>query len=113
MAIDEGSAELMRGDLAHLSSVTEKRMFGGLAFMLNGNMLCGVHGAGVGGGAMYRVGKDNQAEALALPGAGPMEFTGRPMGGMVSLMAEAMGEDDVRARLLALAVDFVGALPAK
>lgn len=113
MAIDEGTIELMRGDLENLTGVAEKRMFGGLAFMLRGNMLCGVHGANSGGGAMYRVGKDNHAEALTLPGVGPMKFTGRPMGSMVSLSAEGLGDDATRMRLLRLAAAFVGTLPAK
>ena len=59
MAYDEGLAELLRGDVAELGAIAEKKMFGGLCFMLNGNMLCGVHK----GGAMFRVGKDNAAEA--------------------------------------------------
>jgi len=113
MAIDEGTIELMRSDVAHLSGIAEKRMFGGLAYMMNGNMLCGVHGASSGGGAMYRVGKDNHAQALTMAGVGPMKFTGKPMATMVSLDAEGLGDDGVRAGLLALAVEFVGALPAK
>ena len=65
MAYDEGLAELMRGDLAGVPGITEKKMFGGLCFLLDGNMLCGVHK----GGGMFRVGKDNEAAALA--GRGP------------------------------------------
>jgi len=109
MAYDEGLAELIRGDLADLSAVSEKRMFGGLAFMLDGNMLCGVHP----GGAMCRVGKDNAPFALAVPGASPMEFTGRAMGGFVDVDDDAMIDDTRRARLLDLALDFVRTLPPK
>ena len=58
MAHDEGLAEILRGDLADLPGISEKRMFGGLAFMLDGNMLCGVHKDG----AMFRVGKAHEAE---------------------------------------------------
>jgi len=109
MAYDEGLAEIMRGDLAPLAGISEKKMFGGIAFMLNGNMLCGVHK----GGGMFRVGKDNEGKALALEGAGPMEFTGRRMGGMVDVTDEALVDDTTRAALMALSLDFVKALPAK
>jgi len=109
MAYDEGLAALMRDDLASMDGIAEKHMFGGLAFMLDGNMLCGVHPAG----AMFRVGKDNEPFALAIPGARTMQFTGRQMGGFVEADDETMADDTRRARLLNLALDFVRALPAK
>ena len=109
MAYDEGLAELLRGDLVDLPGITEKRMFGGIAFMRDGNMLCGVHP----GGAMFRVGKANEVFALALPGARPMDFTGRRMGGFVDVDAEAMADDTARGRLMALALDYLRTLPAK
>jgi len=111
MAYDEGLAELIRADLAETSGVVEKTMFGGLCFMLNGNMLCGVHGKS--GGGMFRVGKANEAAAKSIDGAGDMTFTGRKMGGMVDVDEDAFGDDHRRAALLALAIEFVGALPAK
>lgn len=64
MAYDEGLAELLRADLAEIPGIEEKRMFGGLAFMKDGHMLCGVHK----GGGMFRVGKPRHAEALAIEG---------------------------------------------
>ncbi|MCG6902758.1 MAG: TfoX/Sxy family protein [Rhodobacter sp.] len=109
MAYDEGLAELLRGDLADIAGIDEKRMFGGLAFMLNGNMLCGVHK----GGGMFRVGKDNAAGALTIEGARPMQFTGRKMGGMIDLTEQAMADDARRGRCMALAMDFVAPMPAK
>jgi hypothetical protein len=109
MAYDEGLAEILRGDLADLHGIAEKRMFGGLVFMLDGNMLCGVHPDG----AMYRVGKVNHADALAVPGAGPMAFTGRPMGGFIDAGDEAIDDDAHRAQLMRLALDFVRSLPPK
>jgi len=84
-------------------------MFGGLAFMWRGNMLCGVHS----GGGMFRVGKDNEAAALQVEGAMPMAFTGRPMGGMIDMSDAAMADDTARGAVLALAMQFVGGLPAK
>ena len=62
-------------------------MFGGLCFMLNGNMLCGVAKEG----GMARVGKENEAAALELPGIEPLSFTGRKMGGMVDVNPESDG----------------------
>ncbi len=66
MPYDPGLAQLFRDDLAHLP-LTEKKMFGGLCFMVHGHMVGGVHK----GGAMVRVGKPNEAAALAMPGTGP------------------------------------------
>ncbi len=108
MAWDEGLAQLMRDDLAG-RPVIEKKMFGGLAFLLNGHMVCGIHK----GGAMFRVGKPNEAAALAVPGAAPMMFTGRPMPGMINLSDEATSDDLRRGQVMALALGFVKALPPK
>jgi len=109
MAYDEGLAQLLRDDLAGMEGMSEKQMFGGIAFMLNGNMLCGVHK----NGGMFRVGKENEATALQIDGAGPMQFTGRKMGGMIDLRDDAMAEDGARSAALALAKQFVGTLPSK
>ena len=109
MAYDEGLAELLRADLADRTGVVEKRMFGGLCFMLDGHMLCGVHK----GGGMFRVGKDRHAEALTIDGAGPMAFTGRPMGGMVDVTDDAMADDIRRGQLMTLAMENVSSLPPK
>ena len=109
MAYDEGMAQLLREALAEMPNVIEKKMFGGLCFMLDGNMLCGVHK----GGGMFRVGKDAVDTALAVGGARPMDLTGRPMAGFVEIPYEDLGDDDSRAILLALARRFVGAMPAK
>ena len=109
MAHDPALADLMARDLGPLPGLAEKKMFGGLAFLLHGHMLCGVHK----GGAMYRVGKAHEAAALALPGVTPLAFTGRPMGGFVDADADAMAEDETRAALLRLALSFVTTLPPK
>ncbi len=109
MAYDEGHASLMRDDLVDHQGISEKRMFGGLCFMLNGNMLCGVSKQG----GMFRVGKDNEPTALAVNGVTPLAFTGRKMGGMVDVDDNLMADVLRRAQIMALALDFVGALPAK
>ena len=108
MAWDEGLAQLMRDDLSD-EPVAEKKMFGGLAFLLNGHMVCGIHK----GGAMFRVGKPNEAAALAVPGASPMMFTGKPMGGMIDLSDGATADDMRRGKVMAMALSFVKTLPPK
>ena len=109
MAYHEEYAGILRDELATLEGVTEKRMFGGLCFMLNGNMLCGVDK----NGGMARVGKDHEAEALKLPGIEPLSFTGRKMGGMVDINPEAIEDEATLRAVLKLALEFVGALPGK
>jgi len=109
MAYDEGLAELMRGDLADETGVTEQKMFGGLCFLLNGNMVCGVHS----GGGMFRVGKPREAEALAVEGAGPMLFSGRRMGGLVDVSDDCLADDVRRLELMALALTNARGLQPK
>lgn len=109
MAYDEGLLQLMRDELDGLDGITERKMFGGVALMLDGNMVCGVHS----GGAMFRVGKEREADARALDGAGPMEFTGRPMGGMIAVSDDALADDARRSQWMALALANARALPPK
>lgn len=108
MAWDEGLAQLMRDDLAG-RPVVEKKMFGGLAFLIGGHMVCGVHR----GGAMFRVGKAGQAAALALPGVALMEWGERTMTGMVDVSDMAMATDATRQAVMALALAAVEGLPPK
>ncbi|MBL4807107.1 MAG: TfoX/Sxy family protein [Rhodobacteraceae bacterium] len=109
MAYDEGLAQILRDALDSTDGIIEKKMFGGMSFMLNGNMLCGVHK----GGAMFRVGKENEAAAMAVEGTSPLAFTGKKMGGLLDVSDECLINDTSRDALLALAFNFVGALPAK
>ena len=108
MAFDPGLAQTLRDALSDLP-ITEKKMFGGLAFLLNGHMVCGVHK----GGAMVRVGKDAYPSALTLPGVSPMMFTGKPMVAMVDVTDDAVADDAVRGQLLGMALATVRALPTK
>jgi len=85
MPYDPHLAELMRLALAGRAGISERKLFGGYCWMLNGNMLCGVEV----GRYMFRVGPDLHAEALARPGAGPMDITGKPMKGFVWVDADA------------------------
>lgn len=79
MPYDEQLAKQIRPLLNGTYSVVEKKMFGGLAFMVNGHMCCGVSGTDL----VVRTGPDGFEEALSLPHARPMDFTGRPMKGFV------------------------------
>ena len=79
MAYDEKLADRIRAVLKRRRGVSEKKMFGGLAFMVKGHMVCGV----IGDDLMVRVGPDAYEAALKKAGARPMDFTGRPMKGMV------------------------------
>jgi len=79
MAYDEALADRIRRVLGPRPDVTEKQMFGGLAFLLDGKMFCGL----AKGRLMVRVGAERHAEALARPHVRPMDFTGRPMTGYV------------------------------
>lgn len=108
MAYDPGLAQTLRDALAD-HPITEKKMFGGLAFLLNGHMVCGVHK----GGAMVRVGKDRYAAALALKGVTPMMFTGKPMVAMVDVADATVADDGLRSQILGMALATVLALPPK
>ena len=109
MAYSEKNAGILRDELATLSGVSEKPMFGGLCFLLNGNMLCGVHRDG----GMARVGKVNEPAALELDGVDPLSFTGRKMGGMVDISKAAIEDEITLRKVLALAKEFVESLPPK
>lgn len=103
-------AERIRSILDGDPNVGEIRMFGGVCFTLNGNMLVGSMNRG---DLLVRVGKDREAEALARPGAASMDFTGRRMNGFVVVANEAVAEDHALAQWIALATDFVGPMPEK
>jgi TfoX/Sxy family transcriptional regulator of competence genes len=109
MAYDEALADRIRDALAARDDVTERKMFGGLAFMVSGNMCCGV----IGSEAMLRLGEDGADAALDEPHTRPMDFTGRPMKGMVYVAAAGV-EDAPSVRLwVDRAVAFAGSLPPK
>lgn len=107
MAYDEDLAALMRDKVGELAPFEEKKMFGGLAFMVNTHMACGLMKDGM----MIRVGKAGHAAALA-KGAQEMGFTGRPMTGMVLVPGEACDESTVDA-WVSEAVAFAESEPPK
>ena len=109
MAYDEGLAERLREAFQDQAETVEKRMFGGLAFMVNGNMCCGVERDSL----MVRIGPDQYEEALALPHARPMDFTGRPMRGFVYVDAEGFESDEGLSEWVQRGLNFVFTLPPK
>lgn len=107
MPIDEKLATHVRAALVDASPVREVKMFGGLGFMLNGNMIAATSDRGL----LVRVGEQGAAEALARPGAAPMIMNGRTMKGYVRVKG-ALDARSVKS-WLRLARAFVDTLPAK
>ena len=107
MAIDEKLATHVRAALADASSLREVKMFGGLGFMLNGNMIAAVSDRGL----LVRVGEQHEAEALTRRGAELMVMNGRTMKGFIRVKT-ALDARSVKS-WLRLARSFVDTLPAK
>ena len=109
MAYDEALAERVRGKLSQRKGIVEKKMFGGLAFMVQGNMACGV----VEDDLMVRVGPDQYDDLLAEAHARPMDFTGKPMKGMIYVGPKGHRDDRSLALWVQRGFDFASSLPAK
>jgi TfoX/Sxy family transcriptional regulator of competence genes len=109
MSFDERTAERVRRLLSTRGDVVEKRMFGGLCFMVSGSMCCGLTKTAL----MVRVGRDAYDEVLARPHARPMDFTGRPLIGMVFVEPKGYETDEALAEWVQRAVDFTSTLPAR
>lgn len=109
MAYDEGLAERIRDVVIDLHSVEEKKMFGGIAFMLRDYMFCGV----INDILMARVGPDNYASALTKPDVSEMDFTGRSMKGYVYVAPEGIESDTELTYWVKLCAEFVTTLPPK
>ncbi len=109
MAYDEALAARIRTALRSEPGVLEKKMFGGVAFMVSGNMACGVTGDEI----MVRVGPDNHEDALSRPHARPMDFTGRPMRGMIYVAGPGFESDQDLAACVESGASFARSLPPK
>jgi TfoX/Sxy family transcriptional regulator of competence genes len=109
MAYDEDLAGRVREQLAAETGVTEKAMFGGLAFLLGGNMAVGLSGEEL----MVRVGPEASDDALARPHTRPFDMTGRPMKGWLLVDPEACADDETLRRWVELGVGYARTLPAK
>lgn len=109
MPYDEELAERIGGVLAGRDGVTEQKMFGGVCFMVGGNMAAGV----VGEDLMLRVSPEDAEKALATEHVRPMDFTGKPMKGMVYVSPEGTETDDELAEWVDLGADYAASLPPK
>src|SRR5688572_20211328 len=107
MAYDEKLAARIREALSDRDDVVEKKMFGGLCFMVNGAMCCGLTKTDF----MVRVGPDQYEDALAQPHARPMDFTGRPLKGMIYVAPAGLRTQAALAKWIGRGVAFVSALP--
>ena len=113
MAYDELLAARFRDTLDGVANISEKRMMGGVCFLVNGNMIGGAHREKTGDGRfLFRVGKENDAKARARPGAMPMVQGGRRMRGFILVDADAC-DGAVLADWVALARSYAESLPAK
>ena len=109
MAYDEGLAQRIRERLGTEPGIGEKRMFGGIAFLVHGNMAVGVSGDDL----MVRVGPDATDAALARPGTRIFDMTGRPMRGWILVAGDALAEDEVLEAWLDEGSAFAASLPPK
>jgi len=109
MAYDEGLAERIRGILGDRRDVAEKKMFGGIAFMIRGHMSVGI----VNDDLMVRVGLETYEDLVRQPHARPMDFTGRPMKGFVYVASAGFEEDEDLERWVSHGLKYAASLPAK
>src|SRR5579872_6272543 len=109
MARDEGLEELLREGLEGERGLSEKRMFGGLAWLLYGNLLCAASSRGM----LVRLGKGNDGWALEQPDIERLTMHGRGMEGWLRAGPDAYGDDTIRRKLLDSALAFVRSLPVK
>jgi hypothetical protein len=109
MAFDEKLAERIRRQLAEQGGVVEKRMFGGVAFLLNGNMCCGVHKAAL----MVRLAPQASEAALRKPHTRIFDLTGRPMKGWVLVEPEGLQTAAALKKWISQGVAYAGSLPPK
>jgi TfoX/Sxy family transcriptional regulator of competence genes len=109
LSFDPEAASRVRRLLSGREDVTEKKMVGGLSFMVRGNMCCGVTGAAL----MIRVGADGRKQALREPHVQPMIFAGRVLSGFVCIEPTGYAADDALAGWVQRSLDFVAGLPVK
>jgi TfoX/Sxy family transcriptional regulator of competence genes len=109
MAFSETLAQRIRNVLYPLAAAEEKKMFGGIAFMVSGNMTVGV----IRENLIVRVGLENYETALGKPDTDLFKPTGKPMAGWVTVAPNGHQTDENLKRWIELALEFVKTLPAK
>ena len=110
MALDEKLAERLESALGAIKGITRKKMFGGLCFLHNGNMLCGLDNRG---NLMVRVGPERYEDALKMEHAAEMDFTGKPMRGMICVRPEGLKTDEALGSWIGMGLGFTSSLPEK
>jgi TfoX/Sxy family transcriptional regulator of competence genes len=109
MAYDEQLADEIRTRIGSRTDLTEKEMFGGIAFMIGGNMAVGVSGSEL----MVRVGKEAHDEAEARTGARTFDLSARPMRGWISVAPEGLATEADVHRWIDQGVAYAASLPRK
>lgn len=109
MAFDSILADRIRRQLGQRPGLIEKKMFGGLAFLLNGNMCCGVHGTAM----IVRFDPQQSEMALREPFTRPFDLTGKPMKGWLLVEAQGLTDEATLAEWVKTGVDYAAALPPK
>jgi TfoX/Sxy family transcriptional regulator of competence genes len=109
MAFDEALADRIRCQLARHNRIEEKKMFGGICFLLNGNIVVGVWKDSL----IARLGPGEGEAALQEPFVREFDITGKPMKGWVMVGPEGVEDDDQLAGWVERAMTFVKTLPAK
>jgi len=109
MAFDENLAARIRAHLRKRTGITERKMFGGIIFMLQGNMCCGVHRRAL----IVRLGPEEASGALTEPYTRVFDLTGRPMKAWVLVEAKGLVEDARFGKWVDRAAKWAGSLPPK
>ena len=109
MAYDDNLAQRIRAELGALSGLVEKKMFGGVGFLVQGNMACGVHGNEL----IVRVGPGRYEQALAQPHTRPFDMTGRPMSGWIMVAPAGVAGDQELVAWVRMGVEYTLSLPPK
>ena len=109
MAFDEKLAERVRRQFGKRNGLSEKKMFGGLAFLLHGNMSCGIHGNEL----IVRIDPETTETALAERGARIFDITGRPMKGWLLVGGPGLENETALAKWVQRGLDYAASLPKK
>jgi hypothetical protein len=109
MAFDTKLAERIRERLGKRKGLSEKKMFGGIAFMLGGNMACGVHG----GDMIVRVDPEETDKALSEPHTRRFDLTGRPMKGWILVDPKGLAQDADLGKWVGVGAQYAESLPPK
>ena len=109
MVYNEKLANRIRKMLATQKGLTEKKMFGGISFMVNGNMCCGI----LKNSLVVRIGPKKYEKALTEPNVRPMDLTGRPLKGIIYVDPDGYRKEEDLAKWVKQGIDFALSLPPK